>query len=75
MGYDEDDSMARVDFFKESGKWHTTEAVKWHDYDGEIFEAFRNALRRHTNGRLSGMTAVCLEPPHARPFPLMIRNW
>ena len=32
MGYSEDDSMVRVDFFKTSGRWYTTEAVKWLDY-------------------------------------------
>lgn len=29
MGYIEDDSMIRVDFFKESGKWYATEGMKW----------------------------------------------
>ena len=29
MGYSEDETMVRVDFFKPSGKWYTTEAVKW----------------------------------------------
>lgn len=29
MGYSENSDMVRVDFFKSSGKWYTTEAVKW----------------------------------------------
>lgn len=29
VGYSDDDSMVRVDFFKPSGKWYCTEAIKW----------------------------------------------
>jgi len=29
MGFTEDETVVRVDFFKESGKWYVTEAVKW----------------------------------------------
>lgn len=29
MGYSDDPRDIRVDFFKDSGKWYTTEAVKW----------------------------------------------
>lgn len=27
--YTDDPTMVRVDFWKSSGKWYTTEAVKW----------------------------------------------
>jgi hypothetical protein len=29
MGYASDPAMVRVDFFKPSGKWYATEAIKW----------------------------------------------
>ena len=55
MGYSEDDSMVRVDFFKSSGKWYTAEAVKWLDYKGDIHDIFKRSLDGHLEGRLSGM--------------------
>lgn len=79
MGFTTDDAMVRVDFFKESGKWYTTEAVKWVGYDDpDIYEAFANSLKQHLaypDGRLrlSGMFACCLEPAHIRPIPLMLK--
>jgi hypothetical protein len=63
MGFTEDDSMVRVDFFdvRERGmKWKYTEGVKWltyqstHDRNGEpqpdgllIHDAFEEALEEH----------------------------
>ncbi len=80
MGYSEDPSMVRVDFFRESGKWYTTEAVKWLIWEGTpenlIYDAFREALKNHfkkTPGRLDGMWAVCLKPWHEHKHPLMIK--
>lgn len=80
MGYSEDDSMVRVDFFKTSGKWYTREAVKWTGgyKDVWIFDAFKQSLRDHfkdSPGRLEGMTAVCLEPYHEHSHPLMLKDW
>jgi len=84
MRYSEDPTMVRVDFFKESGKWYTTEAVKW---TGEwsskgqsVHEAFRKSLRDHFKSnhlRLSEMAAVCLEPYHENSHPICIKkgNW
>ena len=81
MGYIDDESMVRVDFFKESGKWYTTEAVKWTGVYTHIsiHDAFLISLRNHfsspnkgPNTRLQGMTAVCLEPYHEHSHPLMI---
>jgi len=78
-GYSADDSMVRVDFFKESGKWYMTEAVKFIDYArDDIQAAFRDSLREHFKdnpSRLKGMTAVCLEPYHKWAHPLMIKDW
>ncbi|SRR5579875_508970 len=55
MGYSEDARMVRVDFFKSSGKWYTTEAICWRqwkstDDDGNIIlihDAFMKALAEH----------------------------
>ncbi len=78
MGYSADNSRVRVDFFRETGKWYTTEAVQW--YGGyvqgatSIHDEFRESLKRHLQGRLSGMWAVCLDPYHEHAFPLMVRT-
>lgn len=88
MGFNEDDSYVRVDFFKASGKWYTTEAVKWtgaylaSDPVGNqtktqsIHDAFAQSLRDHFKdrpGRLSDMDAVCLEPYHEHSHPIQIK--
>ena len=81
MGYTKDDRMVRVEFFKGSGKWYTTEAVKWREYKGVcISQAFANALRAHfeatgNENRLYEMTAVCLDPYHEHAHPIMLRGW
>lgn len=82
MGYCEDDSMVRVDFFRPSGKWYCTEAVKWltfcgmHDQGGlSPVEAFVEALASHlgkTETRMDGMLAVCLHPYHQFAHPVSI---
>lgn len=66
-------SSVRVDFFKPSGKWYTTEAVeldasRWND--ANIKGMFMDSLEAHLQGRLRGMIAVCLEPysQYAHPF-------
>jgi hypothetical protein len=88
MGYSNDDEMVRVDFFKESGKWYCTEAVKWtgpyHSKDNTgkvhlLYDVFELLLLEHltdtTSGRIRyvGMTAVCLEPYHEHGHPLMMK--
>lgn len=83
MGYSEEDSAVRVDFFKPSGKWYCTEAVKfigeWKaSSDNLIHDAFKRSLREHFKdepGRLSDMVAVCLEPYHEYSHPLMLKDW
>jgi len=78
MGYIEDPSMVRVDFFRGSGKWYTTEAVKWLDWESKnlIYDVFRESLLEHfknSPNRLKGMWAVCLEPYHINSHPLMMK--
>jgi len=78
MGYTENPAMVRVDFFKPSGKWYTTEAVKWTgEWEAKkqmIHEAFKQSLRNHLGNRLREMNAVCLHPYHEYEFPLCIRK-
>ena len=88
MGYTEDHSMVRVDFFGKSGKWYCTEAVKWTGaYYGttshglatsdEIqtpHDAFVTSLKNHLGDRLHSMIAVCLEPYHEFSYPLMVKG-
>lgn len=76
MGYSEDSSMVRVDFFKPTGKWYTTEAVKWLHYNDMIIQdAFLESLKAHFGDkpRLSGMWAVCLHPYHEHGHPIMVK--
>ena len=75
MGYTTDDSIVRVDFFRPSGKWYATEAVKWTGgcrAEHSIREAFEQSLRDSVGTRYSGMTAVCSEPYHELAHPLMV---
>jgi len=71
--YSRDPYMCRVDFWKESGKWCTTEAVSFEGlYSELIHDAFHKALARHFEGssRLQGMRATCLEPYHEFSHPI-----
>ena len=89
MGYINDESMIRVDFFKSSGKWYTTEAVKWTgkyriedgknsaQCDGwDIHAQFAKSLCDHFKDnpkRLSDMDAICIEPYHEYAYPIQIK--
>jgi hypothetical protein len=79
MGYTIDECMVRVDFFKENGKWYTTEAVRWiGEYNFGLPEyefafSLENHLFKDGKYRLSDMTAVCLQPYHHNSFPLMMK--
>ncbi len=79
MGYCDNPTYVRVDFFRNKGKWYATESVQWLSYDKSlIHDAFKEALRNHfkdTPDRLSGMTAVCLEPYHQHSHPIMVKEW
>lgn len=75
MGYSEDDSMIRVDFFKPSGKWCCTEAVKWTELyrEGYLPDLFAIVVANHLGTRIDDdHLAVCLEPFHVHAHPLMI---
>lgn len=74
MNYSADEAMVRVDFFKPSGKWYATEAVKFIRFDGCIYAAFAESLRQHLGSRMQGMDAICLEPCHENAHPLQIKN-
>jgi hypothetical protein len=81
--YSDDPYMVRVDFFKDSGKWYTTEAVpmtgEWRGGpNSQLYDMFAKAIIEHLtdNGRgsvrLGDMIAVCLNPYHEHAHPLMI---
>lgn len=78
--YSDKADQVRVDFFKQSGKWYTTEAVIWTGkWDGttDIHESFSKSLRDHfkeTPDRLSEMDAICLDPYHEHTHPIQIRK-
>jgi hypothetical protein len=74
--------MVRVDFFKESGKWHDTVDMEWLYWEKEVLihDAFLLSLRKKLlkeDGTYyeEGTTAVCLEPYHESAHPLMIKDW
>lgn len=74
--YSRSPARVRVDFFKESGKWHATEEMHWDYYESlDIHDAFLHCLIAQFNGLYAGMTAVCLEPYHIFSHPLMIQKW
>jgi hypothetical protein len=75
--YTDNSNSCRVDFFKASGKWYTTEAIVFENstYDDHPIDALLKALRSKLGNRLSEMTAVCLEPYCENSYPLMIRDW
>lgn len=72
--YSDNAAMCRVDFFKESGKWYDTESVDFTGlYDSvDIHVAFNTALKRHLDGRMKGMRAICLDPYHQHSYPLSV---
>ena len=83
MNFSNDASSVRVTFFKENGKYYTTEAIKWADgmYDKcLILKAFAITLEKHLwdekskRYRLYDMMAICLEPYHEHSHPIMFKN-
>ncbi len=73
MSYSAEASHVRIDFFRPSGKWYTTEEVIWSHYEGLIYDCFASTIQDHFRGmpRLRGMWAVCLEPYHSYAHPVM----
>lgn len=84
MGFTTDDRRVRVDFFKESGKWYSTEEIIWDRFKSEmgsedvrwelIIETFKRCLQEQFPESFIGMTAVCLEPYHENAFPVMLKH-
>ena len=74
--YSDDPAMVRVNFFKQSGKWYTTEAVKWTGgYNTQlIHDTFKKSLRNHLGNRLTEMDAICLKPYHKHSHPIQIKK-
>ena len=79
MGYSPDESMVRVDIWKDSGKWYDSIQLKWDRYSTKIdddveliHETFRRCLKEQYPNCYIGMRATCLEPYHVNSFPLMI---
>lgn len=75
MNYTENPGMCRVDYFKPSGKWYSTEALDFAPhYDHSPVDALLRAIAsRPEPTRFSGMTAVCLEPYTEHQFPVMVQ--
>ena len=77
--YSESSADCRVDFFKPSGKWYATEAVRF--IGGTYERSPRLALMMSLDaigigkpgGRFLGMTAVCLMPYVSRSYPVMVQ--
>lgn len=81
MGYSSNPADVRVDFFKESGKWYDTEAVRWtggyFGKDQPIHAAFAKSLRDHFKDRpdrFSEFDAVCLHPYHEHGHPIQLKR-
>jgi ATP-dependent Lon protease len=81
MGYTTNESMVRVDRFKESGKWYDTLEVEMVDeyYDHwNIFEAVEKSIdAKYGVGYVmawtnQGGSFVCLEPCHKHSHPVML---
>ena len=79
MGYSNDDRMVRVDFFRQSGKWHTSSEMLWDRYltreDNRIelmYDTFRRCLNQAFPHHYREMIAVCLKPYHEHAHPLML---
>jgi hypothetical protein len=65
-----------VDFFKQTGKWYTTEETLFNeDYHASPADELRKLLKKQLNGRLQGLVAVCLEPYVKHSYPVMVKDW
>lgn len=72
--YSNSPNKCRVDLWKKSEKWYTTESIVFSnkDYDKDIHTAFRNALKISLGDHYIGMRATCLEPYHKNSHPLSV---
>lgn len=71
-GYTDDARMMRVDFFKPSGKWYMTEAVKMLSWDDELFDTLKRSIDSHQPGLRKHFICVILEPYHKHSHPVML---
>ena len=71
--YSNNPSHIRVDFFKPSGKWYTTEVLIFDSYysnDEAITDTFKRCLYQQFP-QFESYNAVTLEPYHEHEHPLM----
>lgn len=77
--YSNDPTMVRVDFFKPSGKWYTTEQMKWLQYtalpDMGIHDIFLASLEKAFPENYHEFDAICLHPHHKHSHPIQIKQW
>ena len=76
-----DESMVRVDFWKESGKWYDTVALKWDRYSAKselngsietVHETFKRCLKEQFGQSYIDMRATCIEPYHENSHPVSL---
>ena len=77
MNYTQKENHCRIDIWKESGKWYTTEEVVFRkgDYkDCLIHDALKHAIMddEYIRGHYKGMRITCLQPYHQYSHPISI---
>jgi hypothetical protein len=72
MNYSDEPGSCRADFFKESGKWYTTDVINMNDlfYHRNLTTAVKQAVAKRMGTTLTGMTVVVLEPYHQNAYPI-----
>jgi hypothetical protein len=74
MNYSTNTAMCRVEFFRETGKWYTTESlVLNYSHPKGPIGALLQACDEQLEGRLKGMWAVCFDPYHEHGYPVMVK--
>lgn len=82
-------SSAEVHFFKDSGKWYTTEVIPWvkpgapgsSGSEALISEQFVDSLAQalwlndDARFRYQGMLAVCIDGPAGYPITVKVGEW
>ncbi len=85
MHYSDTPGHVRVDYFKPSGKWYTTEQIDMTEWwigsretaasqgnpRTDIFQAVKNAIAKAGHGH-ADMIAVVLAPYHEHEHPVML---
>lgn len=75
MGYHVNDSMVRVDRFKERGKWYDSHMVDMNSvyHHNSIHDGLKECLARD-GINIEGYIIVCLEPYHKHAHPIMLKD-